>query len=93
MRYALETAVLWAMGRFLTVLPKEAALTIGRSFGRAVYHLVSGRRKLALGNLRSSLGGEMTDEEIRKTALASFESLGMSLASHVGFCEFVVAHF
>ena len=69
-----------AVGCVFKVLPRGAALSLGRMIGRGGYCLVRQRRALALDNLRMSLGDTLGDGEIVKTAIASFESHGMTLA-------------
>ncbi|MGD8353703.1 MAG: lysophospholipid acyltransferase family protein [Pseudomonadota bacterium] len=76
MKYVLETALLWILGHIFRILPYPAALWTGSFLGRVGYSLARRRRKLALENLRESLGSEMSVEELEKTARASFESLG-----------------
>lgn len=79
MRYLLETVLLWILGSVFRILPRRAGLFLGRMIGRLAYYVASRRRRLALDNLRMSLGESLSQEEIRKTAMASFEFLGMNI--------------
>ena len=80
MRYMVETIFLWVFGSVFRILPRRAGLFLGRIIGRSGYYLAPGRRRLALDNLRLALGGELSEEEIRETAVGSFEHLGMNVA-------------
>ncbi len=79
MRYLVETVLLWILGTVFRILPRRTGLFLGRMIGKLAYYLAPKRRRLALDNLRMSLGGTLSGEEIRNTALASFEFLGMNI--------------
>ncbi len=79
MKYIVETVLLWLFKVVFRVLPRRAGLLLGRMIGRLAYYAVPRRRRLALDNLSMSLGGSLSEEEIRNTALASFEFLGMNI--------------
>lgn len=80
MRFLVETLLLMALRGVFKVLPRRAALSLGRTIGRGGYLIARQRRALAIDNLRLSLGDKMSDGEIVKTVLTSFESHGMNIA-------------
>ena len=53
---------------------------MGAGLGSCYYQLAGKRRRLALENLRLSLGDQLTAEEIRRVAKASFANHGRGLA-------------
>ncbi|HTY22776.1 MAG TPA: hypothetical protein VMC85_06580 [Desulfomonilaceae bacterium] len=61
----------------ICVIPESAALATGRFLGRCIFVLVADRREAALENLNIAFGKEQSPQWIRRTALKSFEHLGM----------------
>jgi KDO2-lipid IV(A) lauroyltransferase len=80
MRFLVETLLIQLIGVVFRILPRPAGLYLGKMIGRSGYYMASGRRRLALDNLRLALGGELSEGEMRETALGSFEYLGMNVA-------------
>jgi KDO2-lipid IV(A) lauroyltransferase len=80
MKYFVERALIWIIGGIFYTLPRQAGLYLGKMIGRLGYYLASKRRKLAITNLKMSLGGELKEEQIREIARDSFEFLGMNAA-------------
>ncbi len=80
MKYLVESALILVLGSIFRILPRRAGLYLGRMIGRSGYYLASGRRRLTLDNLRLALGAELSEGQIRETALGSFEHLGMNIA-------------
>jgi Kdo2-lipid IVA lauroyltransferase/acyltransferase len=62
---------------FLYLVPERTAAAMGRFMGRVAYVLLSDRRDAALENLTIAFGQEQTPQWIRRTALRSFEHLGL----------------
>ena len=58
---------------------------MGAGLGSAFYHLVGRRRRLALENLRLSLGDQLSPEEIVRVAKESFANHGRGLAELLRF--------
>jgi Kdo2-lipid IVA lauroyltransferase/acyltransferase len=60
-------------------LPPALGLAVGRRIGDALWCLLPRRRRVALDNIRRSLGRGMTPEEIRHLGRRSFQHVGMNL--------------
>ncbi len=60
-------------------LPPALGLAVGRRIGDALWWLLPRRRRVALENIRRSLGREMAPEEIRRLGRRSFQHVGMNL--------------
>ena len=60
-------------------LPPAVGLALGRRIGDALWWLLPRRRRVALDNIRVSLGREMGPEEVRRLGRRSFQHLGMNL--------------
>lgn len=67
-------------------LSPASALRLGRAFGRLAWTL-SKRRRIAVRNLRSVYADQMTDAELERIALRSFENLGMNMIELLRFPE------
>ena len=80
MRFLVETVLLWILGAVFRALPRRAGMSLGRGIGRLAYFLVTRRRRLAHDNLSMALGETLSERDIRNTALASFQFLGMNIA-------------
>jgi KDO2-lipid IV(A) lauroyltransferase len=80
MRLLVETVFLWVFGTVFRSLPRRAGMSLGRVIGGLAYYLATRRRRLALDNLSMALGESLSEREIRDTALASFQFLGMNIA-------------
>lgn len=66
-------ALLWLIGK----LPHETKYKVGAWFGRVIFHIAKGRRKLALANIK--LAFPELDQQARLDLLKQhFESLGIS---------------
>ncbi len=61
----------------LTRLPESAAMAFGRFIGRLVWVMLPDRRSAALENLTIAFGREQPGRWIRRTAIKSFEHVGM----------------
>jgi Kdo2-lipid IVA lauroyltransferase/acyltransferase len=70
-------ALISLLGGAVRMLPRGAALSLGRGLGAAGYLLVGGRRRLALDNIRRAFPA-MGPREARAIARASFAGLGMN---------------
>lgn len=75
-----EEVLLAVIGGLFRVLPRRASLNAGKMIGKIGYNLATRRRKLAIANLRMSLGKELTEKQIRDVCRSSFEALGMNAA-------------
>ncbi|MER3429601.1 MAG: lipid A biosynthesis acyltransferase [Blastocatellia bacterium] len=62
----------------LGLLPRSAAVTIGRAAGRLAYHVLGRLRRTGMINLRLAFP-EKSDAERQKILTASFENLGRTL--------------
>ena len=80
MRFLVETVLLWILGAVFRALPRRAGMSLGRGIGGLAYFLATRRRRLALENLSMALGASLSEREIKNTALASFQFLGMNIA-------------
>jgi KDO2-lipid IV(A) lauroyltransferase len=74
--------VLFAFGR---VLPRTAALGIGKFLGLFGYALAYKRRRLALDNLSHALGDTHSERELIRIARGSFMNLGMTFMEYLSF--------
>ena len=61
----------------LTRLPERVAMAVGRFIGRIVWVSLPDRRSAALENLTIAFGEEKSPQWIRRTAMKSFEHVGM----------------
>ncbi len=61
----------------LVVLPESWAFAFGRFLGRLVWIILKDRRKVVIENLTIAFGKEQSPEWIKKTAIGSFEHLGL----------------
>jgi KDO2-lipid IV(A) lauroyltransferase len=59
-------------------LPPALGLAVGRRIGDALWWLLPRRRRVALDNIRLSLGREMAPAEVRRLGRRSFQHLGMN---------------
>jgi Kdo2-lipid IVA lauroyltransferase/acyltransferase len=76
------TVGLWGLrlgGWLPAYLPPAMGLAVGRRIGDALWWLLPRRRRVALGNIRLSVGREMAPDEIRRLGRRSFQHLGMNL--------------
>jgi KDO2-lipid IV(A) lauroyltransferase len=71
----------------LAHLPAAIGLVAGRRLGDLLWLVLSGRRAVALDNLRRSFGAERSAAEIRQLARRSFQNVGMNLVE--GCCYFL----
>jgi KDO2-lipid IV(A) lauroyltransferase len=60
-------------------LPPALGLAAGRRIGDVLWWLLPRRRRVALDNIRRSLGREMAPDEIRRLGRRSFQHVGMNL--------------
>lgn len=60
-------------------LPPGVGLAVGRRIGDLLWWLMPGRRRRALGNIRLSLGRDLTPREIERLGRRSFQHLGMNM--------------
>jgi KDO2-lipid IV(A) lauroyltransferase len=70
----LEYAFAYLVILIARVLPLKAARLISSALGDLLYFLSKKRRSIAVENLRHALGGEKTEDEIRRTARQSCRS-------------------
>lgn len=68
-------------------LPPALGLAAGRRIGDVLWWLLPRRRRVALDNIRRSLGREMAPEQIRRLGRRSFQHVGMNL---VEACRYVL---
>jgi Kdo2-lipid IVA lauroyltransferase/acyltransferase len=61
----------------LNVIPERTAMAIGRFLGRCAYVVLPDRRQAAEENLTIAFGKERSRHWIKRTALKSFEHLGL----------------
>lgn len=61
----------------LNIIPERVAMAVGRFLGRAAYILLPDRRRAAEENLTIAFGKEKPQLWINRTALKSFEHLGL----------------
>jgi len=76
----LDYAVYLAVRLFevlIYLLPERASAAAGRFLGRVAYVTLPDRRAAAVENLTVAFGSEQTPQWIRRTALRSFEHLGL----------------
>lgn len=74
----LEYAAVRLVFAFLYVFPRPSAVSIGKRFGRAVFRLTGGLRRVAMRNLEIAFP-EKSEQERNEIARASFENLGRLL--------------
>lgn len=60
-------------------IPPPWGVAFGSAVGTLVYHCLSGRRAVALSNLRAAFGDSYTPREYRQILKAQFQHLGMTL--------------
>ncbi len=60
----------------LFVLPRSFCLILGKAFGMMVYYLDRRHRKVALSNLAIAFGPQLSLQERKKAAKASFKNFG-----------------
>jgi lauroyl/myristoyl acyltransferase/mitochondrial fission protein ELM1 len=77
-----------ATGFVVRRLPRSASLWLGVGIGNFVYRSVKRRRKIALANLRMTLGDEREDEELRQIARRSFQNMGKTLVEFLSFPKY-----
>ena len=77
--------ILFGVGR---VLPRSAALNLGRFLGTTGYFLTFSRRRLALDNLHHAIGKEYSRGELRIIARRSFANLGKTFMEYLSFPSF-----
>lgn len=70
-------------------IPWTVARKIARSTGYGLYYLLSGRRRIALDNLRHALSDTYTEEELRRIARRSFGNLGLLVMEFVRIPQMV----
>ena len=60
-------------------IPPRWSVGFGSAVGTLIYHCLSGRRAVALSNLRAAFGDSYTPREYRQILKAQFQHLGMTL--------------
>jgi KDO2-lipid IV(A) lauroyltransferase len=70
---------------FLMLLPLKFSYFLAGATGGLAFHLFGFRRRIVLENLRTALGAEMDEKEIRKIAARSYQQIAMT------FLELVIA--
>jgi KDO2-lipid IV(A) lauroyltransferase len=71
-----ELLIFKSVDLLVSLSPRKLCLTAGRLFGRAVYRLDKRHRSLALSNLQTAFGSELSDAERKKCAKSAFENFG-----------------
>jgi KDO2-lipid IV(A) lauroyltransferase len=78
LRQAVEARALRALGAVARALPFERASDLGAAVGRAAWHLLPRRRRIAVENLTAALGSAPGGEPAEQVARRAFEQLGRS---------------
>jgi KDO2-lipid IV(A) lauroyltransferase len=73
---------------FFILLPRKLSLGIGRILGFAVYFLDRRHRRIALSNLKTAFGSELSPSARRDIARKSFLHFGKLLADLIKFSHF-----
>jgi len=73
-RHAIEFGCFQLLRGFVRILPHSASRSLGSVLGSVAYRLMSGRRRIALGNLALALP-ELTDVEHQRIAKAAFRQM------------------
>jgi KDO2-lipid IV(A) lauroyltransferase len=76
MKNFLEKLILGLAGGFLRLIPRRAALFIGRFLGSMGFYFAAKRRRTALMNLDIAFGQDKTRKQKSRIARKSFEYLG-----------------
>ena len=71
-----EFLIFKAVGLLVFSLPRKLCLTAGKLLGRAVYILDRKHRTLALSNLKTAFGSELSDRKRKRCAMRTFENFG-----------------
>jgi len=79
--YLLGRAILFG----LRLLPRRVGCAAGRLLGRTFYLLSGRHRRMTLQNLQQALGGEKTDGDRRRIALATFSHMGQLITDSAYF--------
>ena len=78
-RYGLENAILRATATFIPLLPRPAAMGLGRTVGWLAYYLLREDRRVAYANLDLVYGDSKSPREKRRIALSAFQNLARNL--------------
>lgn len=71
--------LLKAMRFFVSILPREVGLFLGRMLGWLLYHFSGNLRQIAINNLELAFAEEKTPQQIRNLAKKIFINQGMGL--------------
>ncbi|MCM8761039.1 MAG: lysophospholipid acyltransferase family protein [Candidatus Omnitrophica bacterium] len=89
MKFKYRRYYLYYLGRCVAflfyILPMRVSLRIAALCGRMAFLLLGKYRQITIDNLKMAFGGEKSDAEIRKIALAVFEHLGKTAAELINF--------
>jgi len=83
-RNRLEFIPVWLVLKSLSLLPRRAALAIGKAVARLIYHLQSRLRRTGIRNLEMALP-EVPEAERRKILKGVFDNLGCGLGEFSQF--------
>jgi KDO2-lipid IV(A) lauroyltransferase len=76
LRFRLEAAFIATVSWVAGWLPRRALIALGSGLGRMFYYGAFAYRRTTLDNLRSSLGSELPESELKRIGLASWVHLG-----------------
>jgi Kdo2-lipid IVA lauroyltransferase/acyltransferase len=71
-----EYLFLRSMCALIRLVPFQFGMSCSRGVGRILFWALSGRRQIALDNLRAAFSDEKSEQEIQTIARKSFENLG-----------------
>ncbi|MCU0578218.1 MAG: lysophospholipid acyltransferase family protein [Desulfobacterota bacterium] len=69
-------ALLYALVRTLSLIPRPVGLRLGEGLGTLFYHLLKRRREIAFQNLTTAFGGQKTEAERRDLVRQCFRGIG-----------------
>jgi len=75
-RFALELGGLRLIIATFRALPSAAALALGAALGRFTYSVVRLRRRVALDNVRRTIGRDWPEPRVRAVVRATYENFG-----------------
>jgi lauroyl/myristoyl acyltransferase len=74
LRYFFETALVAFAAWLLPRLPRTAVMALARSFGHLAFWLDAQGRKTARENLRAAFRGSLSEAEVRRISLGSYQN-------------------
>lgn len=84
----LEYILFRAAKMVLAILPRRLCLLKGRMLGRFFFYLDKSHRSLAISNLNSAIGGEISQQELKRIAKNSFLHFGQFLIDLIKLSSF-----